>query len=631
MDTSRKFAFLLPGLAGLLFLLLSLCPVPAAGAADEADFAVLQQLPADAAVAVVIPGLQRLSDSVKEMIAAVSSQEEADEFDLMTMIRQPSPMGEGFNPAGSFAAVLLDPRKADPEYVKLAEANELEVDTPEEMLEKMPIVFIVPANDAKTLFKEMPGVEIDGELVYRSKDAPAQSDPVLYGRQAGGHVILARKKSVLRAWSNKVNLLTRLTAGQGQALVADQAWFWADRKLLATLQRKGLIPEDTDGLFSYGSALVGPSAPLLWYLHATREEIFNEAESLYGGLRITEKAIHLDARWSYPPESKVGRRLAAFRKPAGPLIRNIPNRPGSMIYGADKSAFATPLEIKKTQYAKLLQRGPLGHLIPKEDRHALIQHVADLQEQVLSVEHFLGPSRREIDKASIAFASVVRCKSSKAVMEKVKALPELISPIATKAGMPVSLQYKAQAGKIGNVDVAEIRINLPVMMIPDLSKVLPVLTGDQKVRILAAPVDQNTVVITFAGGMEFLQEMVETSRRAGATKLDAETRAVAAMLPANRAAELYISPHNFLELYKSLGVRVYKIVEGEDAAPGSMPTYRSKTPVAGAVVIDNGALRVHGLIPLSTIKGYVKMIQEQWPAEAVEVRQEDEPLEIDVE
>lgn len=635
MDTPRTLKLLRRALAGLLCTVVSLGLVTATATAEtQADFAVVQQIPADAALAVVVPGLERLSDSIKGMIAAVSTQETAGDFDVLKVVPIPVTMGQGFDPSGSFAAVLLDPRKADPEYVKLAEAKQLDLDSPEEIIQKMPIVLIVPATDAKALFKEISATEVEGVLVYRHKDAAAEEDPVLYGKVTGRHVVLARNKSILRAWSNKVNILTRLTAGQGQAMVADQAWFWADRKLLAELQRKGLIPEDMSATFS--SRIVGfagPPAPILWYLHATRDEIFNEAESLYGGLRITDQALHLDARWSYPAGSQVGKLLAAFEKPAGPLIRNIPSRPGTMVYGADKSVFATPLSIKKAQYAKLLQRGPMAQLISDEDRKALVQHAADLQQQVLSVEHFFGPSGKEMDESSIAFATVVRCKSSKVVMEKVQALPELISATATKAGMPVSLQYKAQAEKIGRLDVAEVRINVPMMMVPELTKVLPVLIGDQKIRVYAVPIDRNTVVITFAGGLEFLKEMVETSRRAAATQLDPETRAVAAMLPANRAAEVFISPYQFLELYKSLGVRAYKAVEGQDADPGPMPTYTSKTPVAGAVVIEDHALRVHGLIPLSTIKGYVEMMEQQrkqWESQAeIEVRQEDLPMEVD--
>ncbi|MFP4355981.1 MAG: hypothetical protein ACLFUJ_12730 [Phycisphaerae bacterium] len=576
----------------------------------------MAHVPADGAFVVVAPGVQRLSDAISGMVRSVGPAEMVGQFDLLHTLREGLPLGEGLDATGSFAAVLLDPRKADKAYVQKIKDDEFfEIEDPADILQELPIIYIAPVTDAKKLFnKEILVVEKDGLLEWRADE---DKDAELYGKVVGKHVAMALKKPVLAAWSSRVNLMTRLTPAQEQDLTRQQVWFWADRKLLGQLRKEKLLPIEflDDGPSPFVMMGMPPLAGLI-YAHQTRDEIFDEATTLSGGMEITDKAILLDARWTYPAGAEVRKTLAEWKQPDKPLINKLPSLDAAWLYGADKSTFSTPLAIKKKQYEKLLnEEDGIGQFLQKADRDKAINAVLGLQKQVTAVQHYAGPTGK--DNPAFTFATVIGCKSSSDVLQRIREVSEVFLSITQKMGGPQVL-WKSKVAEIDQLPVHEINLSFGQQAGGEVGMMLNNILGDTKARLLVVAVDEKTVITTAGGNIEFLKQMVELLQSDKQTPLNDQAREIARLLPKNRTAEMYVDIRNTMSLANA--------IYGKMGNPMVVPEWTGKTPIAAALAIEPDAIRIAGAIPLSTIKGYFDMVQSM-----MGVGYEELPAEVEVE
>jgi hypothetical protein len=379
--------------------------------ADQPDASVLMQVPADAAAVLVVPGVHRSAEAVKTMVlAALGPMAEmiGKDASAIDFVKKEVPLGPGFNPAGSLAVVVQDPREHNRNWVdRRPEGQDARNPEMDEVLAQYPLAFIVPVTDAEKLFdpKEIKCRREGKYLVY---------DRNLWGLEAGKHVILAPRKQTLEGYPARVNFLTRLTPQDETMLMRDHVWFRADWPKLRGLAQANLLPGGESlfymglpGIYMLGSPVGYP----MGYLYLTRGENLSEATAMTAGVQFTGQAIRIESRWRYPAESHMGRALSAWRKPEGPLIRRIPARTGFWAYGADKS-FRTPSALKERNYRKLFARMKDMGLDADYDKVAdeVVCLISQLQGQVHSVEHYAGLSK-DGNEGAFAFATVAKAKA----------------------------------------------------------------------------------------------------------------------------------------------------------------------------------------------------------------------------
>jgi hypothetical protein len=247
---------------------------------------------------------------------------------------------------------------------------------------------------------------------------------------------------------------------------------------------------------------------------------------------------------------------------------------------------------KRDQYEKLMKKEPFKEL-PEAQRKKVVEAVVALQKQVVTVEHYAGPDNPK--DQSFTFATVIRCKSAKTVMAQVEALGKALKALfATPGGPPMQVQVNTQAETLGTLKVTEIRIQ-PPMPGQEVDRSITQVLGEPKIRVLAVAANDTTVVTTFGGGMDLLKRVVEIAQGPKQTQLDAETQAVARLLPANRSAEVFVNPHHSIELLRA--------ITGRLGQPLPLGEWSSKKPFGAALVIDSDAVRVNGVIPLDMVKG----------------------------
>jgi hypothetical protein len=575
----------------------------------QADASVLTQVPGDAVAVLVVPGVDRSGQVVKDMVLKVlgpMAEMIGKDTSAMDFLKKELPLGEGFDPTGSFAVVVQDPREHSREWVA-GRPHGPETRGPEmdEVTAQYPLAFIVPVTDAEKLFDPK-------EVKCRREGKYLLYDRDLWGLETGKYVILAPRKQTLENYPAGVNYLTRLTAQDETMVMRDHVWFRADWQKLRELAEANLLPAPGSlfyaglpGFYMLGTPVGYPMA----YLYFTRGENLSEASTFSGGVQFTGGAIRIEARWRYPEDSHMGRALAAWRKPDGPLIRRIPAQAGVWAYGADKS-FRTPPALKERNYRKLV--GRLKDLEMGLDvdydkmANELVSLVSSLQGQVHSVEHYAGLSKPG-KEGSLAFATVAKVDDAAKVLKLAPGLAEQVVKTPVAMMVPGTLAPSDRTD-LGGPDVKVIQLVLrmhgqdqPLELPEPLVKTF----GDKHARLFVAAVGKDTVVTSFGGGEEFLQTVIAAARGQAKTfEIPQAWREVERMLPENRAAETYFSSKRMIGMYRlvvgTFAPEVLKL----------LPEHPYPAPVGGALVVDGRDMALVGIVPYDVPKGFIMMQRE---------------------
>jgi hypothetical protein len=570
------------------------------------DLNILRHIPADSVAVFVVPGVRRTTDRVNGFVKSILPPQRIPGFDVLKFLRMGLPLGSDFHADGAFAALLLDPSRYAPNLVaraRKAGGEEGEVFWRHEL----PWAVIVPAQRTDQLLRE---VEFVREGNYLKVIETGDSEPFAWAWKADGYVVITRQKVALEAFPVRRSILTRLTPAQEQMLTRDHAWLWVDRLKCRELHEARLMPDARKATEMLGMLrhMVSPanpfSVPLVW-AHMTRGEIFFEATTLSGGIRFADEGIRLEARWSYPADSVVAKALAAYRPPAGRLISRLPDLPAVFAYGATKS-FKTPAEIKERQYKKLLSRGPFQD-VPAELRARALRAILAVQEQVTGVQHYAGAT--EAENGAMAFASVIECKSAAELIKTVKQIQQIAVELRPHVkGLPLAestFRYVEASVVVGRIkaDAIEIEGGLVTPASEEGKQRMKGAIDDDKFRLLIAPVDQKTVVVTLGGGEAFVAAVVKAATGPGSAtaSLHDSVRRALNMLPADRAVEVRISIKGAVDLARSVFSRM-----GEQDFLRLQ--YESHAPIVGAVAIDQRDLIIVGFIPSEMPREYYRMM-----------------------
>jgi hypothetical protein len=595
----------------LVGVLLSLFAVQSAAAQDKAhakqDLNVLIQIPHDAIVSVVVPGGDRTAKAVKEMVVDVlgpAGKTFAESFKPMEMVLGETPFGKGLDPSGSGALVILDPRTENRAWVAGRSSDEQPPDT-EEAFEQYPWALVLPVKDAQTFFDpEQIDVRKQGDL-YRINDGQG------WARQVAKHMVLAPRKETLERFPAKVNVMTRMTRAHEKMIARDHLWVLADWKKLMELRKAKLLPELKHSLHMF-TVFTAQILPLRW-VYMTRSENLSEATQMAAGVHLDGQAVRVEARWSYPEGSHMAKSLQAFTPPKEPLIRRLPSAPGMFAYGADKS-FRSPQALKSRQYRKAMgflkelfvgfpstMKNPEEHFDKLADE--TIEIVSVLQEQVQSVEHWLGTGLT--DKQSICLGTTVRVRDAAKVLDLAPKIPATITK-AFGTPLPYKLTSKPREDlsgggvKVIEVTAATAGDDKPIELPEQFSKML----GDKHFRVLVASVGKDTIVTTFGGGQKALSKMIEISRSQKSFEMPEAWAKTARMLPANRAVEFFISPADVWDFFTSS-----MMGGGNSFYRDTLGAFPTDTPAGCAVAIDGLDMSIVAVVPYDIPRGAILMQQ----------------------
>jgi len=569
-------------------------PAPAPAKAKP-DLSVLKLIPSKDVLGFVVVGNAEAFAGKVGAVAKMMMGPDAPPMNLMASIKQRIELGETFNPKGSFAAVLLDPRKYRPDLAKKVPKDQRDDVDLDMDPASFPVAFIVPGTDPAKMFTGM-AVAQDGKYVkFTTKDSGGD---LAWALDAKTHVIVSADRKIMEAVTAKTAASPH-RAEWGKMLARNDVIVWFDRKMCEKFRDTHLGVGFLNNIgFARGIMAFGnPTLMPVRYILATREKIFSEAVTLAFGLTLDNAGIVVEARWGYPADSVVGKALALLPAQPGPLMTRLPAKlPYLFCYGATKD-FKTPLKLKAEQYTELLKTKYLKAAAPEVKAKA-VKLVLALQEQVTAVQHYFGPNGQT---PGLGLTTVVECKSPKAFMKIIKDVPPvaqaLIQSVDNEEFKKITFEYVQSMETVGKVTADAILVKHPGMadMDEEARNRMKGMIGDDKIRALFAVVDAKTVVISAGGGVPLLTAAIKAAQaKPKALEDDASIRLGLARLPKRRCVVAVVNLAN--------GLKAMSDIMGVMGSPPAPFVLNCKVPLAGAVSVDKTNLSFTAHVPLEPIK-----------------------------
>jgi len=523
-------------------------------------------------------------------------------------------LGEGFNPNGGLAVVMLDAQQYGIDLPKLvmpqqaADGGEAE-EAKEEP--KLPFVmFLAGSSVEDVLTKFQP--EKDGDF-YKVMMPPGP----MYAAKQGGYVIVSPNTKALKAIQagGAGNVTKELTKDQLQAVTESDIAVHVNMKVTGPVlseflkQLEKQMAEMKEMMAEgHGGMAMGPMGMMTMYadLLPMYREMLGQMQGMTMAGRFVKTGLVFEQILQWDPASEYGKAMAGFKAPKGDLVGRLPNNPYVLAVGAG---------MQMDESTRALGVDMIGKWLSGLDKETLdrVKKLTDaFYQEAEQMQIVIGGAPK--GSGVFGMACVLRCKDS----EKVKALlaekTTLIKPII-KGLIPqvkeeedfeaLKIEYNKAVEKVAGLDIDTVEITHPEMAeMPDREKEeMTKALGEAKVRFFVAAPDKNTVVVTFGGYKPFLEEALKVAKSGEGTILKDEAASEA----------MKHMPKNLASLVLLNGANLYQvIVEGaKTMEPGAEdPAFEvaCKTPVAIGSGVSGSSQRTVVYIPSALVKDGVGLV-----------------------
>jgi len=565
----------------------------------------LDHIPAGAMGYVVIRDLKKSLGDLHDYLAAIGVVELMEgqiPEDLLGFVVTRMSLGEGFNPSGDVAAVMLNPAQFDVDLLQMIGIKgEPAEEPPKEP--KLPLVVFVPGKGIAEVFPKY-----DLEQAGASTKLMSPAGPV-FARQCGGYIILSPMDEALDAvLKAKKKTAAELTTDQLAGINRGNVGLYLNLEVIGPLAGKAL-----DAL----KAKLGATEPDMPVDLGKVLDFYKGLLSQVNGAAITvrlgKEALVLEEFASVQPDSQLGRIFAAAEPGRGGLLDRLPNLPyvlaiGSRSLGAKSSALMTEMT------------NPLLEGMFKKDEvlSAKFKRIASgMSEQFLAQQLVIGGA--PADSGLFGAAVVWKCKDAEKAKTLIADYAKLIREMVLSSvpeGRPKEevANFRIEFSK-GVETVAGVAVDVIEVTHPELAEMgegdkeeMATVLGEARIRFFLAAPDRQTLVLTFGGSKAFLGEALKVAKGGGTIPADAEVRKVMGSMPRNPCMVLLLNGGN---LWKVIRHAVEAM--GEELPPFKITT---QTPIALGAAIRGSSAHAVLYVPNQLVKEIVKSVAELFAGRA---------------
>jgi hypothetical protein len=576
---------------------------------------VISHIPAGSMGFVVVPSIEAMTGKIDKFIGELglgqmlSQPDPADankmvQMPVLDMLKGAAQLGEGFNPKGGFAAVMLDLKAFDINLMELmggamgggGAAEETTQPKPEP---KLPVVFFIPGKDVKSLLGAY-----NPEQAGKYMKVTLPPGPMFAG-QIGGYVMISPNDKALDAIAAATKMAaSELPAEQLKAVTESDVAICMNGKIAgpAMIEMMQLAEAQM-------SAQAGEMAPLLSTYFKIYREVLSQLDMITLAGRFVEGGLVFEEMLSFQSESPYAKALAAAKLTGKADINALPNMPYVLALGAAGSTSPQQAQVGMDMINSLLLSQPIAGM-PDDLKAAIKKSYQDANDQVTGIQ-FVGGGA-PAGSGVFGLSLVIQCKDS----AKMKDL------LADSAGIAQGLikhfgKDEPDANGIvvkyvkGIETVGQISADAIVVEAPDLEKMeeadraeMKKVLGEDKIRVRVFATDKNTVVMTIGGSGAFFAEAVKAATAGAGNKIGTDANSLAAMkhLPAERNMVALFSASNLYDVIVS-GMKTISPQE-------EMPPFKitCKTPIAIGAGTTGKSAHVVVFFPTDLIKDVAGMI-----------------------
>ena len=561
---------------------------------------VIKQIPAGAMGFAVVNNIQTTMGNVEKFVEAIgvgALVPVQQPGGLVDMIKNLAMLGEGFNPNGGFAAVMLDPQQYGIDLAQLVPGGGLKA---EEL--KLPFVLFIPGKGVKEVFGNYP-MEQEGEYTK----VHLRMGEMLAGT-LGDYVILSPLAKALDAVKSAQGKATsELGKEQMSMLERSDVGFYVNMKITGPIYAKILMKME-EQMFHPGGPKGGEAfMNLAQGYFAFAREMLAQVDSVTLAGRFGKTGVIIEAMETILPDSDIGKMMASTKVSGQPKLDRLPDLSYVLAMGTASASSPESQKFVSDLIEKAFKNEAVAKAIPQDSRDKIKQILLGFTGEVTGAQ-FVGGGSTE-GSGLFGLDLVLQCNSA----EKVKALladsaATAESTIKAMAGdnadmAKLTVTYNKAAEKAGETAVDNIEISHPDLTASeeDRDKMTKVL-GEDKLRIRVATVDDKTVVVTFGGGLPFMVEAAKTASKGGGTILTGVPLAeVTQYLPKDRTSVAVFNVGNLLEVIR----KGAKTMEPDSPVEAMLPKLTTKTPIVMAGAIQGTSTQGVIYVPNDLVKEIV--------------------------
>ncbi|MBT3199520.1 MAG: hypothetical protein HN350_06345 [Phycisphaerales bacterium] len=579
---------------------------------------VITHIPAGAMGYAIVNNIKKTTETVEAFVNDLGvmppKPEGAPKTSMfLQMLIQEIKLGDGFNPNGDAAVVMLDINQFGFNVPALIESGttgkELDAKNKAAIEAGLPVVIYVPGASAATVFSNYK-IEKDGDLdVVKLRMGP------MFSSQLGGYVLLSPNKAAIKAVKNAVKKTSaELAAKQLTIIKRNNISYHVDLKLL-----KPIVDGVMDAAGKEAARDEPELAGIIKLYFSLIKHLFTELEAESGGIRIEKAGIiaeSIDLAKVSGNIAKAWTAVGKIKPSSTGLLGSLPSLPYVIALGAaGEPGATTDAEFVTKMVDDVLKLEPLATKLSKETKAKTKKTILGLMEQIGEVQIVAGGAPAGNGMFGLAWS--IKCKDS-AVLKSLIAdkaelaqtyLTSLIDDQDVKA---LKITYSKGVEKSGSVAVDTVEISHPEMLKmsqrerTEMAKVL----GEDKIRFMVSAPDKTTVVVTFGGSTAMTSKAIAAAGGKGSIPTAAGTTAAMAIMPKDANVLMFLNIANLLDVIRTGAASMIDDPDQRQMMTAMIPQLQCKTPIAmGAKMKDNTAHSVM-FIPTPLIKEIVPKIQQ---------------------
>ncbi len=458
---------------------------------------VLTHIPDDAMGFVAVPNVQGTIERAEEYLKEVGITEMMKSLlpdGVLPAIKKAGKLGDGFNPNGGLALVMLDMKKfgLDLKTIEKMKLAGQEV--------KLPMVFLVPGTSIEGVFGNYPISDVKDMEGFKKIGLRMGES---YAVRIGGYVALSPRLDALKSLMQaKKSVVSSLSKKHAEVVARSDVVLHIDMQVCKTtfLDMLTLFEKQID---EAKLAATHPAAPdengitqpnpmanmesfFRIYL-AIYREILPQLDAATISLRFGEKGLVFEEYVDFLPDSLLGKVLAAYEPSGKSLLNRLPNLTYVLAIGSSGTTEKSRAETAKLsrRFSEIILKNIKG--LSEENRTKISKLSEQANEQITGIQVVFGGAPQ--GSGVFGGAMVLECRNSakmKDLLAKIIACSaDLINASSDDAEKnKMKIRYERNVGKVGAIDVDAISLEIPAItnMSDEERQEIKTVLGDERLR-----------------------------------------------------------------------------------------------------------------------------------------------------
>lgn len=596
-------------------------PPPGPDPNQPAAESVLTHLPGDVMGLMVAPNVKDLLAHIEQMVTDIGLGEELQQNapgGLLPMMAMMTGLGEGYNPNGGVAMVVVDLDKAGVDVDAMLEGK-----TGPDF--KPPIVLYMAGQELTSIFP----------AAQKTKDGTMIVPPMgpVHTAKVGSYVVISPSAKALAIATAGPKLAASLPAAHLASLGQADVGLYYNMKQVGPLVQKviekakqdAMPPAATQPAEDGGARpAMDPNMMLGFGMFEMAADFLDQMSHVTAAYRLKKAGLLVDYLVDYVPGSDLGKMVAAYKPSTKTYLDRLPDLPYVMATGWQWAGTQMYVEQSMNMLEQMLGLADLK--LPADLRTRMMKLNDEMGDEVTGFQIVGGMPR---GPGLFGLGMVIACKDAAKVKQllptKAELLTELVQSTLGKKEeefQTLKLAYVENVGSVAGLQVDAMELThkdldeLSPQEKADMTKVL----AEDKIRFYVVQTGPKTLVMTMGGSMPMLARCVQAAQAGG--KIPADPGVVEALkhMPAERVGVLVMSPKN---LFNAVQAGMKKMGEPSDLPPEF--GFKGEVPLAMASTVKDTTVHSVLFVPVSAAKDVYSWVMAEMQAKMQQMQQQQQP------